>query len=254
MHQHTPSLSRRLASYGLAAGAAAPVATADIKVQSDVIPLGFGLNNVTLDVACAALELEIIRFSSTSQFNTGFSSACCGYDYYSTKGGGGWSACTYYATYSYAYFNRTSFLDIDCQGGNTVGVMLGGLGDPVDWGVVGCNAQTNICTSGSNYSNSCNGSSESQWTNCDETRRFYVGFQASSKGDPIFGWLQIDADGSGDLQVTKWAYEDYGDPIAIGDEGETEPPAACNPDLNGDGVVDSADLGLLLGKWGPCDP
>jgi len=24
-------------------------------------------------------------------------------------------------------------------------------------------------------------------------------------------------------------------------------------DLNGDGVVDGADLGLLLGAWGPCD-
>ncbi len=25
-----------------------------------------------------------------------------------------------------------------------------------------------------------------------------------------------------------------------------------DPDLNGDGVVDGTDLGLLLGQWGPC--
>jgi hypothetical protein len=29
-------------------------------------------------------------------------------------------------------------------------------------------------------------------------------------------------------------------------------PPACPTDLNGDGVVDGADLGLLLGAWGPC--
>ncbi len=29
-----------------------------------------------------------------------------------------------------------------------------------------------------------------------------------------------------------------------------DPP---NADLNGDGVVDGADLGLLLSAWGPCD-
>jgi len=28
------------------------------------------------------------------------------------------------------------------------------------------------------------------------------------------------------------------------------PESACAPDLNGDQVVDGADLGLLLGAWG----
>ncbi len=27
----------------------------------------------------------------------------------------------------------------------------------------------------------------------------------------------------------------------------------CAPDFNSDGVVNSADLALLLGNWGPCD-
>ena len=32
------------------------------------------------------------------------------------------------------------------------------------------------------------------------------------------------------------------------------PPIVENPaDLNGDGVVDGADLGELLGAWGPCN-
>ena len=29
--------------------------------------------------------------------------------------------------------------------------------------------------------------------------------------------------------------------------------ASPSPDLDGDGDVDGADLGLLLGAWGPCD-
>lgn len=31
------------------------------------------------------------------------------------------------------------------------------------------------------------------------------------------------------------------------------PPSSCPGDVNGDGVVDGADLGLLLGAWGACD-
>ena len=27
---------------------------------------------------------------------------------------------------------------------------------------------------------------------------------------------------------------------------------ACDADTNGDGIVDSADLGALLSEWGPC--
>ncbi len=31
--------------------------------------------------------------------------------------------------------------------------------------------------------------------------------------------------------------------------GESE---VCSADVNGDGVVDAADLAILLGEWGPC--
>ena len=32
----------------------------------------------------------------------------------------------------------------------------------------------------------------------------------------------------------------------------TPPPPACPADLNQDGVVNGADLGIMLGAWGPC--
>ncbi|MAH66539.1 MAG: hypothetical protein CMJ27_09165 [Phycisphaerae bacterium] len=33
---------------------------------------------------------------------------------------------------------------------------------------------------------------------------------------------------------------------------ESLPECTCDDDLNRDGVVDAADLGLLIGAWGPC--
>jgi hypothetical protein len=35
-------------------------------------------------------------------------------------------------------------------------------------------------------------------------------------------------------------------------DGPTQPPPSCLGDLNLDGVVNGADLGLLLGAWGAC--
>jgi len=35
-------------------------------------------------------------------------------------------------------------------------------------------------------------------------------------------------------------------------DGPAQPPASCLGDLNSDGVVNGADLGLLLGAWGAC--
>ena len=34
---------------------------------------------------------------------------------------------------------------------------------------------------------------------------------------------------------------------------EVQPEAPCAADLNGDGQINGADLGLLLGAWGFCD-
>jgi hypothetical protein len=35
-------------------------------------------------------------------------------------------------------------------------------------------------------------------------------------------------------------------------ESSLIPPPNCIGDLNGDGVVNGADLGILLGAWGAC--
>ena len=92
-----------------------------------------------------------------------------------------------------------------------------------------------------------------EFNNCDERRRFYVGFQSDIGGEPVFGWIQVDTAGPTGLQITKWAYKDTGLEIALGEE-PAPPSPVCNPELNGDGVVDAADMGILLGKWGACDP
>lgn len=46
------------------------------------------------------------------------------------------------------------------------------------------------------------------------------------------------------------------DPFAEdpGEDGPAEPAADCPGDFNGDGVIDGADMGLMLGAWGDADP
>ena len=70
-------------------------------------------------------------------------------------------------------------------------------------------------------------------------------------GETYFGWLEID--GTHDnRRIVAWAFEDSGGPITVGDRGEK--PITCQQaDLNGDGKVDAADLGLMLGFWGDCE-
>ena len=60
------------------------------------------------------------------------------------------------------------------------------------------------------------------------------------------------AGSSANRRIVAWAFEDSGGPITIGDRGEK--PITCQQaDLNGDGKVDAADLGLMLGFWGDCE-
>ena len=75
-----------------------------------------------------------------------------------------------------------------------------------------------------------------------------MGFTALTDGTPVFGWIQMDGSGWGTLEITTWAYDDSGAPIVVG----ALPPEPCAGDLNDDGLVDSADLGLLLTAWGSC--
>jgi predicted outer membrane repeat protein len=81
-------------------------------------------------------------------------------------------------------------------------------------------------------------------------------------------WIDIDADGDTaerfpiDFDGSP-RFQDHAEPntgcggMAVVDVGAFEAPGAAVPtmspaDLNGDGAVDGADLGLLLGAWGPC--
>lgn len=70
-----------------------------------------------------------------------------------------------------------------------------------------------------------------------------VGFAASGFVVTLPGRCTCPADLNGDGIV------DGGDlGLLIGDWGAAGGPA----DLNGDGIVDGADLGLMIGAWGPC--
>ena len=83
---------------------------------------------------------------------------------------------------------------------------------------------------------------------CDQEAVYHVGFQTRAEF-PDFneyrGWVRIEGSRD-DLQITRWAYEDDGGGILVGEE----PVPPCPSDLNGDDRVDGGDLGLLLGEFG----
>lgn len=60
------------------------------------------------------------------------------------------------------------------------------------------------------------------------------GITTDLDGNPRF----VDGDGDNEVLVDMGAYEFQGQ-------------APCPPDLNGDDIINAADLALLLGAWGP---
>ena len=66
------------------------------------------------------------------------------------------------------------------------------------------------------------------------------------KGSGIRIALDRDRDGVFDMDETL-SCSDPADPKSIPGNG-----ASCGFDLNGDGLINAADLGLLLVGWGPC--
>ena len=254
MRDAPSTLKHRLLAYGTAAGAASTLASADIVVVEDAsIPIDWGTNTATLSHQCLELDLNFVR--STFDFQTGYAgpASCCEYGTEPIETvWGGVSYCVEWSGYLYGMRSFRSECEVAC-GANAVAAFIGDEGDHIDPDTIGCSSETTVCSSFRSDWSSCAGSGGTKFDNCDERRRFYVGFQSDILGSPVFGWIQVDTAGPTGLQITKWAYEDSGLEIKLGDEPTPEPPT-CSPDLNGDGVVNAADMGILLGNWGPCDP
>ena len=226
----------RLMAY-VTTASVAPLAMADIQVY-DGPPIGIGgSGSVTLSLGDFQLELGAGRWSNTS-FN----------------GGGGWTTCCSYiddkcVKYDQIYqttYRGSKWLQVSCDSG-LEGVRFTELGAVID-GPQDCQASTFLCSFSNQTLIACGEADSSGFDDCYRTRRFHVGFTALTDGTPVFGWIQMDGSGWGTLEITTWAYDDSGAPIVVG----ALPPEPCAGDLNDDGLVDSADLGLLLTAWGSC--
>ena len=120
-------------------------------------------------------------------------------------------------------------------------------GDEVGSG--SCNANTFICASSFRQSQNCSGEFSSSFQGCVEEQVRYMGFTITASSGGIYeGWAEIATNG-GSYEIVRWAYQDDGSDITVGEE----PVVKCDADINGDGKVDAADLGLLLGAWGDCE-
>ena len=248
------TIQTRLAKYGLAAGAISSAAAADVVLVDDApIAIPSGPSTINFSNGCLNFDLNFAYSTFQTGFNNSWGSVCCAYSTYTTTyGGSSYSFCRSYALSSTNSQNFSAWLSAGCES-NVQIVDTAELGDDVEANIAGCDLFENICNSSSVYVSNCGGSEEFGSSTCGEDRRFYIGFETEIAGQPIFGWMQIDNTGTTGLQITKWAYEDSGDPIAIGEEPAAA-PAECNPDLNGDGKVDAADMGILLANWGTCAP
>lgn len=230
----------RLAAYGLLAGVVGGQASADIQMyDGKPIELMDGVNVLAMGDFSFELNIQFTGFST--QFQSSFPT-CCGYA--STSWGS--TYCTWEASNRNGWATFVSSVSANCGNGMS-SLEFGTKGDVVN-GKNGCFTVSTICYSSSNFFEDCFTSDSSYNSNCGEERRFYIGFSADDNGQTVFGWAQIDGVGS-ELSITKWAYEDCGATIEIGEEAA----AKCDADINGDGVVNAADLGLLLGAWGECE-
>ncbi len=90
------------------------------------------------------------------------------------------------------------------------------------------------------------------WLSIDKARGLLSGSAGRAIADEVIGveHAMIEAQ---ELQFIPLAPDDGADTNDIHEDGEvTDGEEICVGDLNGDGEVNGADLGLILGAWGPC--
>ena len=234
------TLAQRLACYG-AIATVPSVAVGDIQVyDGPPIPL----DGSSVDLSLRGLDFAMFNSIHTDRQSGwwGGATQCCGY--YTSKYGDVF--CTFYSQTQ--NFSAQSFvrLVVDCQS-DLIGVKFRPFGAPV--GGPGCGDSTELCFASIWSNQSCFGGQFGSTDNCDESRTYYLGFEVVQDFGDDFGffqgWIRIDGPAS-DLKITRWAWEDSGGSIDVGEE----PPPACPADLNGDGRVDGGDLGILLGGFG----
>lgn len=225
------------------AAASVPVAVGDIQVY-DGPDIGVGSGLVTLELDEFSVTIQVSQFSYRD-FNDFGWSTCCG-EYGGSPGG----SCTNPGSIFYSYYRGVYSMVLGCfDSVDTIGFM--DLGDAVQ-GTGDCTQWTPEIACSFSYVTQiqCGEPSSSGFSTCNDTRRFQAGFTTNRDGQKIFGWLEIESRGWSGLAITRWAYEDSGDVILV---GET-PPIPCPTDLDGSGRTDAADLGSLIAAWGPCAP
>lgn len=233
--------SPRLAAYGaLAAGALAAGTHADVQVyEGPPIPLDTGGGTTTLSLAGVDFDL-LAGEGSFSVFSSSLFIQCC--SYVSSKGG---SYCAFSATVGFVNQASGKSLLFSSCGSDLASIAFQAFGDPVGGG--GCYAATFVCASSFFSSQTCDGGTQFTDQSCSEQAVQYAGFTFMASGSVYQGWARIEGT-PGDYEITRWAFEDDGGDITIGQE----PAPKCDADINGDGKVDASDLGLLLGAWGDC--
>ena len=240
-----PFLSERLAFYGVIASAttATTVATGDIQVYEGS-PISITNNYTTLSLP--GLQFAMMNSIEIDRRGGGWASGgftCC--DWTTTSAG---SICVSYADRMIYYAQSFLSLRVGCEPGAYLsGIQFQPVGAPVE--SPGCYDATD-CFFSIYRSYNCDGWNTRYSGNCDGWGGIYhLGFKARGGAFPdndwYRGWIRIEGP-IDDLKITRWAYEDSGGPIDVGEE----PPPACPADLNGDGQVNGQDLGILLRNFG----
>ena len=245
----------RLSRYAsLAAGGLGAAAHGDIQAYNIpiLIPEGVGAQ-VNLSNAGLDFNMSLSNFAWTSSVQDGRAKTCC-----SSSSGG--KNCYSYGMVGPVNNVTTGSVIASCFGNSLlVGVSWAAEGDlnsggpwsTSDSGFCGFASQNWVVDQTRNYT--CDGVTTQDADRFDPS--FYLRFEVMDPktADTYLGWMLLEpVDGTGgDFQITRWAFEDSGAPIVVGDGPE---PVTCNKaDINGDGKVDSADLGLLIAAWGECE-